>query len=244
MTERVQALLQSRQRLMRDVSHELRSPLARLQALVSIAGQRAGETDAAQLERMEREIERLDELIGEILTYSRLEAQDHVVRQPTDVVDLVRNIVLDAAIETQGADKQIRLDAPETLLLELDSGLIQRAVDNVIRNAVRYTRDGTAVTVRVVAAAGGVRITVQDQGPGVPLDALDLIFEPFYRVSDARSTRSGSGGIGLAIAKRSILLHGGSILARNRDGDGLCIEIVLPAPPRIRQGVTVPSAAE
>jgi two-component system sensor histidine kinase CpxA len=228
MTERVDQLLQSQQRLMRDVSHELRSPLARLQALLSIARQQAGDTGAPQIDRMETEIERLDELIGEILTYSRLEAQDHITRHTTDVVDLVQNVVHDAELEGQEADKQILLDAPASLLLELDSGLIQRAVENVIRNALRYTGEGTIITVRILSESDGVRITVDDQGPGVPPNAIGQIFEPFYRVSDSRSTRSGSGGIGLAIAERSIRLHGGSITARNRDGGGLRIEIVLP----------------
>ena len=229
MTERVDALLQSQQRLMRDVSHELRSPLARLQALLSIARQRAGDADAPQIDRMETEIERLDELIGEILTYSRLEAQDHITRHATDIVDLVQNVVYDAELEGQEADKQIRLDAPASLLLELDSGLIQRAVENVIRNALKYTGEGTMITVRILSESDGIRITVDDQGPGVPPNAIGQIFEPFYRVSDSRSTQSGSGGIGLAIAERSIRLHGGSMTARNRDGGGLRIEIVLPA---------------
>lgn len=229
MTERVDQLLQSQQRLMRDVSHELRSPLARRQALLSIARQQAGDTGVPQIDRMETEIERLDELIGEILTYSRLEAQDHITRHATDIVDLVQNIVHDAELEGQEADKQIRLDAPASLLLELDSGLIQRAVENVIRNALKYTGEGTMITVRILSESDGIRITVDDQGPGVPPNAIGQIFEPFYRVSDSRSTQSGSGGIGLAIAERSIRLHGGSMTARNRDGGGLRIEMVLPA---------------
>lgn len=228
-TERVEALLESQQRLMRDVSHELRSPLARLRALLSIARQRAGDADAPQIDRMETEIERLDELIGEILTYSRLETQDHVTRHATDIVDLVQNVVFDAELEGLEADKQIRLDAPASLLLELDSGLIQRAVENIIRNALKYTGKGTTITVRILEETDGARVTVDDQGPGVPPDAIGQIFEPFFRVGDSRSTQSGSGGIGLAIAERSIRLHGGSMTARNRDGGGLRIEIVLPA---------------
>ena len=213
---------------MRDVSHELRSPLARLQALLSIARQQAGDGGAAQIDRMESEIDRLDELIGEILTYSRLEAQEHVTRHATDIVDLVQNIVEDAGLEGQESGKQIQMNAPGSLLLKLDSGLVQRAVENVIRNALKYTGDGTAVTVRVIKETGGARITVDDQGPGVPPDAIDQIFEPFFRVGDARGTQSGSGGIGLAIAERSIRLHGGTISARNREDGGLHVEITLP----------------
>jgi two-component system, OmpR family, sensor histidine kinase CpxA len=232
MTERVDQLLQSQQRLIRDVSHELRSPLARLQALLSIARQQADDTRAPQIDRMETEIERLNELIGEILTYSRLEAQDHISRHATDLVDLLQNILHDAELEGLEADKQLELDAPASLLLEVDSGLIQRAVENVIRNAVKYTGEGTTITVSIRPASDGIRIMVDDQGPGVPPDAIGRIFEPFYRVSDARSTQSGSGGVGLAIAERSIRLHGGSMTARNRDGGGLRIEIFLPSPNR------------
>lgn len=230
MTERVDALLQSQQRLMRDVSHELRSPLARLQALLSIARQQAGDADGQPIARMEAEIDRLDELIGEILTYSRLEAQEHVIRHATDIVDLVRNIVDDAELEAQGADKHLRLDAPDSLLLKLDSGLVQRAVENVIRNALKHTGDGTAVSVRIIEESGGARITVDDRGPGLPPDAIDKIFEPFFRVGDSRGAQSGSGGIGLAIAERSIRLHGGTISARNRELGGLSVVITLPNP--------------
>lgn len=228
MAERVDALLQSRHRLMRDVSHELRSPLARLQALLSIARQKARPVDADHIDRMEKEIERLDELIGEILAYSRLEAQDDVTRRPTDVVDLVQNIVDDASLEGQPAGKQLRMKGPGRCVVDLDSGLIQSALDNIVRNALKYTADGTAVDISIVDAAGEVRITVDDHGPGLPNDALARIFEPFYRVGESRSTQSGSGGIGLAIAERSVRLHGGRITARNREGGGLRVEVTVP----------------
>lgn len=228
MTERVDALLRSQQRLMRDVSHELRSPLARLQALLSIARQTADAPGSQQIERMETELERLDELIGEILAFTRLEARAGITRHPTDVADLVQNIVDDASLEGQAAGKQIRMQGPERCVVDLDSGLIQSAVENVIRNALKYTAEGTAVEVNVVDESDGIRIVTDDHGPGIPEDAIDKIFEPFFRVGDSRGTRSGTGGIGLAIAERSIRLHGGTITARNRDGDGLRVEIVIP----------------
>jgi two-component system sensor histidine kinase CpxA len=228
MTGRIDALLQSQQRLMRDVSHELRSPLARLQALLSIARQNAGNEGTRQIDRMEAELERLDDLIGEILAFTRLEAKTGVETRPTDVVDLIQNIVDDASLEAQASGRQIDLQGPARCVVHLDSGLIQSAIENVVRNALKYTADGTTVGVTVVAEAGCLRVVIDDRGPGVPEEAIDKIFQPFYRVEDSRSTRSGSGGIGLAIAQRSVRLHGGTITANNRAGGGLRVEISLP----------------
>jgi len=228
MTERVQALLQSQQQLLRDVSHELRSPLARLQALLSIARQHEGAVSGKHVDRMEAELERLDELIGGILAYTRLEAQGDLARHPTDIVDLVQNIVDDASLEGQVDDKELRFRGPKSCVIDVDSGLIQSAVENVVRNAVRHTAQGATVDVSVVKEPGWVRIVTEDNGPGVPDDTIDSLFEPFFRVEDARSTRSGSGGVGLAIAERSVSLHNGVIEACNREKGGLRVEIGLP----------------
>jgi two-component system sensor histidine kinase CpxA len=228
MAEQVGALLQSQKRMMRDVSHELRSPLARLHALLSIAHQSADSQGAVQIERMEMELERLDDLIGEILAFSRLESKAGIQRHPTDIVDLVQNIVDDSSLEAQAVGKGIHLDGPERIVVHVDSGLIQSAVENVIRNALKYSADNTPVEITVIAQKDWVSIVIDDRGPGVPEDAIDKIFQPFYRVEDSRSTRSGSGGIGLAIADRSVRLHGGTITAENRAGGGLRVKISLP----------------
>jgi two-component system sensor histidine kinase CpxA len=228
MTERVDALMQSQQRLMRDVSHELRSPLARLQALLSIARQKADAEHAEQIDRMESELERLDELIGQILVFSRLEIQDAIVRHPTDIVDLARNIVDDASIEAQVAEKNIQMNGPERCVIDLDSGLVQSALENVLRNALRYTPPGTSVDVSILEDAHDIRVVVDDHGPGIPEDALESVFEPFFRVADSEYSHSSGGGIGLAIAKRGIELHQGSITANNREDGGLRVEMVLP----------------
>ena len=229
MIERVDGLLKSQQRMMRDVSHELRSPLARLQALLSIARQTADTPGPDRIDRMEKELERLDALIGEILAFSRLETRTGINRRPTDVVDLVQNIVDDASLEAQAMGKQIQMSGPERCVIELDSGLIQSAVENVIRNALKHTAEDTAVEVNIVDQVSGVRIVIDDHGPGIPEECIDQIFEPFFRVGEARGTQSGSGGIGLAIAERSVRLHGGTVTARNRDGTGLRVEIDIPA---------------
>jgi len=163
MTKRIDELLQSQQRLMRDVSHELRSPLARLQALLSIARQTADDTGRQQIDRMETELGRLDELIGEILAFTSLGAQAGIVRHPTDIVDLVQNIVDDASLEGQAAGKQIDMRGPARLVVDVDSGLIQGAFDNVIRNALKYTEDGTAVAVTIVECRATIKVGRQRQ---------------------------------------------------------------------------------
>ena len=228
MTARIDTLLSSQQRLMRDVSHELRSPLARLQALISIARQSGSDDDLERLDRMEAELERLDALIGDILMFARLQARAEVERHPTDIVDLVQTICDDAAIEAQAEHKQVLFEAEETPVIEVDSGLIHSAIDNVVRNALRHTPAATAVRVRVDGNGARVRVTVDDDGPGVPESALTEIFEPFVRVGHTPSGRNPSGGIGLAIAQRSVRLHAGVIRASNREPSGLRVEIVLP----------------
>jgi len=228
MTERLNALLESRHQLLRDVSHELRSPLARLQALISISRQKGASLAPAHLDRMEHELERLDILIGEILTFTRLQAAENLVLQATDLVDLVENIIDDASLEAQPAGKQLRLIAPERCMLHLDNNLMQPAIENVIRNAVRHTADNSEVLVTIETEDKQVRIIVEDQGPGVPEAQLTRIFEPFYRVGEGRDTSSGTGGIGLAISERGIQLHGGNISASNRQPSGLRMLITLP----------------
>jgi two-component system sensor histidine kinase CpxA len=228
MTEQVDAIVESQKRLMRDVSHELRSPLARLQALLSITQQKADSSVSIEIDRMEIELERLDHLIGKILEFARLETKTDIQRHPTDIVDLVQNIVDDSSLEGQADGKQILMDGPERCVVDMDSGLIQSALENVVRNALKHTAKGTAVEVTVATEEGCLRIAIDDRGPGVPEEAIDKIFQPFFRVENSRSTRSGSGGIGLAIAERSVHLHGGTIKAKNREGGGLCVEITLP----------------
>ena len=167
MTERVQALLESRQRLMRDVSHELRSPLARLQALISIARQKQGGSGPVPLDRMERELERLDGLIGEILSYARLESKDDIARRPTDVIDLIQNIVDDTEVESQEAGNTIRLSGPPKLVLNADGSLLQAAIENVLRNAVRYAPPQTVIEV-TVAEGQAIDITLKKSPPPLP----------------------------------------------------------------------------
>ncbi len=229
MTERIERLLTTQQRLMRDVSHELRSPLARLQALQSLARQRlTDEDDTSVVDRMESESERLNLLIEEILSFARIDAQQEIQRQTTDIADLVQAIADDVSIEIGDAAKDVTYEGPERLTLDVDSALVHSAIENVVRNSVRFTESGSTIVVKVAEVGDTVELTIDDTGPGVPDDALPRLFEPFYQVDESRTPNSGGGGVGLAIAKRAIDLHDGEIYAENRDPIGLRVVMRLP----------------
>ena len=223
MTERLAGLVDARERLLRDVSHELRSPLARLQAEISIArqGNREG-TD--RLDAMEREVGLLDGLVSEILSFARLETRAEMRRAPADLADLVRGIAADAAAEGRAAGSDVRVDAPARCPAEFDADLLGRAVENVVRNALQHAPADAAIEVAVADFGQECIIEVADRGPGVPDGSLDRLFEPFFRIADTPAV----GGVGLAIARRAVQLHGGTITAANRTGGGLRVEIKLP----------------
>ena len=229
MTERIERLLSAQRRLMRDVSHELRSPLARLQALQSLARQRlSDEEDSSILDRMESESERLNQLIEEILSFARIDTQEEIRRQKTDIADLIRAVTDDVAIEIGDDAKDVIYEGPDRLAMEVETALVHSAIENVVRNAVRFTESGTTVKVGVRDTADDVVITVDDHGSGVPVDALNKLFEPFYQVDESRSHESMGSGVGLAIAKRAVKLHNGSIHAENREPAGLRVVLRLP----------------
>jgi len=229
MTERIGRLLSTQQRLMRDVSHELRSPLARLQALQSLARQRFTNVDQTLIfDRMDVESERLNNLIERILDYARLDAQQEIRRRFTDLADLVRTIIDDVHIELGDDDILVRQSGPERLTLDADAGLLHSAIENIIRNAVRFTHEGTEVEVTLTERPEAVRVTVEDEGPGVPEDALPHLFDPFFQVDESRSHGDGGSGVGLAIARRAVQLHGGWIKAENRTEGGLRVTLELP----------------
>jgi two-component system OmpR family sensor kinase len=231
MAQRLESVLEAQRRLMHDVSHEMRSPLARLQAAIGLARQRP-ERVHASLERIERESVRMDGMIGEVLALARLDAGGTgAARDEVGVEDLVAEVVDDASYEAQAAGKSVSFDAPGASCVQASTELLHSAVENVVRNAIKHTADGTGVHVSVAADESKrlVAITVCDQGPGVPEDELELIFRPFQRGSDGG--KLPGHGLGLAIADRVVRNHGGTISARNRDAGGLCVEIVLPLAP-------------
>src|SRR5258708_7840332 len=240
MAERIEGLVDSQSRLLKDVSHELRSPLARLSVALGLARQRGTPEVEASLSRIELEADRLNQLIQRLLTISRLESGTDGLRKTTlSLRELVEQVAHDAEYENPGRGCRVTslvdmpADAADEFLVEADSNLLRSAVENVIRNATRYTAEGTTVEVRLERqqAANGQEIVVRvlDSGPGVPDEALQKIFEPFYRLDDARNRQTGGAGLGLSIADRAIRLHGGQLRASNRKEGGLEVEIRIPA---------------
>lgn len=234
MAGRVQALLSSQRQLLNDVSHELRSPLARLQVALGLARKKTGERAERELDRIEREADRLNDLVREILTLARLQAGEaESLKDHVNIADLLESIVDDAEFEAASRNRHVRFTSEISPTLRADGELLLRALENVVRNAVRYTAESTTVEVVLRASEereGWIDISVCDFGPGVPGEQLSAMFEPFVRTADARERGSGSHGLGLAIAKHAIVLHGGTVSAINRKDTGLCVEIKLPLP--------------
>ena len=229
MAERLELLIGAQQRLISDVSHELRSPLTRLKLALDLARGESHPNLAPTLDRIEREAERLSSLVGMLLTLSRLEAgesmpQTSIVQLP----DLLAEIAADVEIEAQSRGCSIELDRMQECWIEGNQELLRSAFENVVRNAIRYTEPGTAVRISTTCDTNEVQIVVQDHGPGVPDSELDNLFKPFYRVDTSRERRTGGVGLGLAIAERSIKLHNGKISAKNLKQGGFEIEISLP----------------
>jgi signal transduction histidine kinase len=228
MAGRVEALVTSQRQLISDISHELRSPLARVNATLGLARQRLGQN--ALFDRMERDTERLNEMIGRLLTLARLDMTTTVPEmQRTDLKALVSEIVADAQWEARERNCRVDLVSDGDCEIDANPDLLRSAAENVIRNAIRYTATGTAVEVHLECRqrenSDAAIIRVSDRGPGVPATELSNIFRAFYRVADARDRQSGGVGLGLAIAERVARVHGGSVHAENRAGGGL--EVVL-----------------
>jgi two-component system sensor histidine kinase CpxA len=229
MAERIEALMTSERRLLGDISHELRSPLARLHVALGLARQQAGD-DQRPLDRIEREAERLNALIGQLLMLARLESGAmEPARESVDLAVIVRDVAEDADFEVRSRGRAVRVTATCECVAIGAPDLLRSAVENIVRNAVRHTREGTAVEVSMRAGAPRhVVITVRDHGSGVPDDLLPHIFHPFYRVGDARDRHSGGVGLGLTIADRTIRLHGGTVRADNAPDGGLVVELRIP----------------
>lgn len=228
MADHVRTLIASKESLIRALSHELRSPLARLRVALSLA--RRGSEVSRQYDRIELEAERLDVIIGQMLQLSHLRAVEPTLpRQPVDLTTLLTEVVEDARIEANAANKDVDWQPVASVEIEGDHDLMRSAIENVLRNAVRFTREGTAVAVAMTNEAGNARIVIEDQGPGVPENELEKIFEPFHRVAESRDRDSGGTGLGLAITARIVQLYSGAVVARNREGGGLRVEIRLPA---------------
>lgn len=226
MADRIETLLTAERRLLQDVSHELRSPLARLRFAVELA--RSSADPRAALGRVDKEVERLSAIVGELLQVTRAEGDPGSRNASTlDLAALVRSVAADCSAEAEARGCRIRVRAPENMKVNGDGDLLHRAVQNVVRNAVHHTASGDAVEVELCEHAGQSVLRVRDYGPGVPEGELEAIFRPFYRVEHDRNRTNGGVGLGLAIASRAVTAHNGAITARNAE-PGLAVEITLP----------------
>ncbi len=226
MAERVQALVTAKETLLRDVSHELRSPLARIRMALALAQRRAGAESEKDLARIEREAERLDALVGQVMTLTRLRTTDAPKRDIVRLDALIGEVVDDARFEYP--DAQVEFPRPAGVSLRGDADGLKSAIENVVRNALIYGDRSKPIEVRLDTHPGAVTIRVLDHGPGVPEAELKRIFEPFYRTDNSRDHRQDGQGIGLAITSRVTELHGGTVTAKNRAEGGLEISLRLP----------------
>ena len=227
MAERIESLITSQQRLNSDISHELRSPLARLNVALELAKQKSTAESAPLLDRIETESHRLNEMISRLLILAKLESGSEMIEPVrVDLAELVREVAEDADFEAQAKGRSVKILADEPSTVMGSENLLRSAIENVLRNAVRYTAEGTVVDVSLVRQNGHSVLQVSDHGGGVPDDELANLFRPFYRVGEARERKTGGIGLGLAIAERAIKAHKGTIAARNT-GDGLLVEIRL-----------------
>ena len=237
MAERIESLMASQKRLLHDISHELRSPLARLKIALELARESDGPEAAWALERIEREADRLNDLIGQLLTLARLDSNSQKTdNDSVDLKRLVEEIALDADFEARNYNRAVEVVASQDCSITGNEQLLRSAVENVVRNAVSYTAEGTAVEVslrrRDMDEGPTAVISVLDKGRGVPQAVLADIFRPFYRVGDARDRQSGGIGLGLSISHRAVRAHGGTVTASNAPSGGLLVEIQLPISPK------------
>jgi two-component system sensor histidine kinase CpxA len=256
MTARLRDLVEGQRRLIRDVSHEMRSPLSRMRVALELAranvkeallepaetlqesataGREPGAarnfsgTEAVnQLDRIEREAERLEEMIAQAIQLTRMETTTPSKVEDVALDQLITDIASDAAFEAQARPCALHIAQNEPLVVRAEADLVASAIENVVRNAVKYTLADSTVSIRLDRVERQARVRVRDCGPGVPPGDCARIFEPYFRTDAARQRKSGGSGLGLAIAKRAIERQGGRIHATNADGGGLEVEILLP----------------
>ena len=245
MAERIESLLNSQRILLRDISHELRSPLARLNVALELCRKGSEAEIGKSLFRIERESGRLNDMIGHLLTLNRVESGISILeKKRIDLEKMIWEIANDADFEAKSLDRGVKVTVIEACFIEGDEELLRRAIENVARNAVRYTQDGSNVEVslRCIRNRGDSMglITIRDHGKGVPEASLPHLFQPFYRVGEGRERETGGTGLGLAITEAAVRLHGGTTCAVNSREGGLIIEISLP----IRSAVAEPAGKE
>jgi two-component system sensor histidine kinase CpxA len=229
MTARLEKSMQEQKRLIKDVSHELRSPLARLQFALAIAQQRSAESAHAELEKARNAADYLNDIITTILSFPTNEAETWELNDVVEINALLVTLSEDFTEEARQKGVSVTLDSSVTDALVATYGSTLIGVfENIIGNALHYTYADTGIHISLAQRDGKYVVTVADQGPGVKEEQLKDIFEPFYRTDEARDRASGGYGLGLSIAQRTVQLHGGTIIARNRPGGGLAMEVHLP----------------
>jgi two-component system sensor histidine kinase CpxA len=226
MAARIQTLLTAERRLLQDISHELRSPLARLEFAIELA--RTSDNRNASLDRIKRDLDRLGTLIGELFQVTRAEG-DPASRKTEDVSldSLVHVLVEDCTLEAEVRQCRVLMNADEPVHIQGDAELLRRAMENVLRNAIRHSPEGTFIEVGLRRRNGSAILSVRDYGSGVPEETLNDIFKPFFRVDSDRNRASGGVGLGLAIAQRAVHLHHGRLEAQNMH-PGLLMTMELP----------------
>jgi two-component system sensor histidine kinase CpxA len=229
MAERLESLVAGHKRLLGDVSHELRSPLSRLLVALGLARKANAQEMPELLDRIGLESRRLDNLIGQLLTLSRIESGSHAAGATSlDLTALVHEIVADADFEARAQSRSVVVIASDECAVSGSGELLRSAIENVVRNAVRFTREGTAVEVSIRRETNSGVLKVRDHGPGVPANMLAEIFLPFRRIPAPHETTNEGSGLGLAIAQRAVAASGGKIVASNVPEGGLLVELELP----------------
>jgi len=242
MADRIEELISRQRQLISDVSHELRSPLARLNVALDIGRQRKGDDPA--FDQMEQDLESMNEMIGRLLSIARLDASTTpVTMTEVDLSELVSRIVRSAQFELQESNA-VHLNMPGQYFVWANAELLHSAIENVMRNAIRYSEGDSPIEVclrsQEFAPSNFVRLAIRDHGSGVPESELLNIFQPFYRVAEDRDRLTGGTGLGLAIAERVVRIHGGTIHARNAAPQGLEVEILLPQLSRTGESALLP----
>jgi signal transduction histidine kinase len=226
MADRIQTLLSAERRLLLDISHELRSPLARLGVAIELA--RSGDSLDAALNRIQKESERLNSLVGQLLEVTRAEGDPNLLRRELIELDeLVRQLVEDSRLESEAHGSRLVLTACEAVAVEGDPELLHRAIENILRNAIQHAPGNSSIQIALHRQEPLAILKIRDHGPGAPEEALARLFDPFYRVEADRSRSRGGIGLGLSIARRAVELHRGTIRARNAH-PGLEVEMNLP----------------
>jgi len=233
MAEELRNQIQSERNLLSGVSHELRSPIARMRLALALARNADAPELDEMLDRIEQDTVQLDSMLERILTVARLESGQYKPKfEDFPLNEVLEEVLDDARFEAAATEADIHCTTDATVSVHGDPGLLRSAIENVVRNAIFYSGEGGRIEVVVSQNdGGGVVVTVSDNGPGVPPDKMQLIFEPFYRVDDSRGTTTGGMGLGLAIANNAIVAHGGGVIARNVEPHGLEIRLLIPQRP-------------